>query len=460
MAKKTKQESIIDGRVMPHSIEAERAVLGSMLLANSSIPSVIELLKVIHFYHTPHRVIYDAIIKLSDLNPVDLLTLTEELSIRNQLEAVGGPAYLAGLEQSVTSTSNARHYAEIVFKKFQLRELIQTAHEITEEAYSEVEGVDNVLNMAEKKVFEISQQRASRDFVRIDHIIHEALDEIEHRHHNSGDVLGLATGFKDLDDLTSGLHNTDLVIIAGRPSTGKTAFAINIATNVGLYLNKPVGIFSLEMSASQLNQRMISAVSRVDSNKIRTGRLQSIELERIHRASGTLSNSPIYIDDTPGLNVLEVRAKARRLKAENNDISLILIDYLQLMTGTSRNENRQQEIAEISRSLKVLARELNVPIIALSQLSRLIEQRKGKDKRPILSDLRESGAIEQDADVVMFVHRELMGSADSPDNIDKSKIAEIIIGKQRNGPVGSIKLAFLKEFTKFENLAKDTDFEY
>jgi replicative DNA helicase len=457
---------VVDVGPLPHNLEAERAVLGTMLLDNTTIPIVVDFLKKENFYNTAHQIIFDAIVRLFERNSViDLTTLNDELRRTGELEKVGGTSYLASLEQFVLSTSNVQHHARIVYNKHKLRRLIEAAHRIAESALNEEDEVERILDTSEKAIFEISQDRAVRDFAHISDLVVDAMEEIQRRYHSKKDVTGLATGFIELDQLTCGLQRADLIIIAGRPSVGKTAFGLNIALEaaIGIYEKKepqdrkPVGIFSLEMSSQQINHRFLCSLAHVSGNRVRTGYVSSVELKRLSERVKLLSDAPIYIDDTPGISILEVRAKARRLMAQRPDLALIIVDYLQLMRGSGKSENRQQEVAEISRSLKGLARELNVPLIAVSQLSRMIEHRRGKDKRPVLSDLRESGAIEQDADLVVFVHRMRAPQDEEEEEEEETtrprkkpgEISEIIIGKQRNGPLGTVKLVFFPDFTMF-----------
>jgi len=452
---------ISDVKAPPHNLDAERAVLGTMLLDNNTISLVVELLQKETFYSSAHQIIFEAIMSLFDNGvAVDLTTLCDELKRRNVLDAVGGPGYLASLEQFVLSTANIHHHAKIVYNKAKLRKLIRASGTILEQAYNEAYEVEEMLDRSEKLIFDISQERATRDFAHISDLTAEAIEEINIRYHSKMEVTGLATGFIELDQMTCGLQTSEMIIIAGRTSIGKTAFSLNIATHVGMRLNRPVGIFSLEMAASQVNTRLLCSLAHVSSGRVRTGYVSGPELKKLTDKASLLSAAPIYIDDTPGMSILELRAKARRLKAIEKELALIIVDYLQLMRGSGRTENRQQEVADISRSLKSLARELEIPIIALSQLSRLIEHRKGHEKRPLLSDLRESGAIEQDADVVLFVHREreieeteeLEGES-APKK--PGQISEIIIGKQRNGPLGIVKLIFFPDITMFATPPKN-----
>jgi len=456
--------------VMPHSTDAEKAVLGAMILDAEQVEQVLGVCKPEQFFHERHRLLFEAIVELYEKNhAIDFTTLTAEMRRRGQLELIGGPGYIIGLEQFVFSTANAPDHARIVLQKFQLRKLIEITEDIKHQAQTESHEVGMLLDHAEKMIFDLSEQRATRDFQDVSTLTLETLDEIERRAAASHEVTGVATGYTDLDDWTGGLQSSDLIILAARPSIGKTAFALNMVCNIGAGLRnrkidesarRAVGIFSLEMSCSQINMRMLSTLSTVPMQRMRSGKLNATDQRRIHEYAGKLHGAPIYVDDTPGISVLELRAKARRLAARVPDLSLLIIDYLQLMRGSGlrSGENRQQEVSEISRSLKALARELDVPIIALSQLSRGIEQRKGKNSRPVLSDLRESGAIEQDADVVMFLHREKHFEKKDGDDEERqaaditAEPAELIIGKQRNGPIGTIDLVFFPQTATYHNL--------
>ena len=451
--------AMAEQRVPPHNLDAERAILGSMLLANETIPLVMEQLEKASFYNTAHQIIYEASTDLNDNgDTVDLTTLTDVLKTQEKLEAVGGPGYLASLEQYVLSPSNISQYIAIVRDKAQLRRLIQTAATIMDEAHEQKESTVEILTRSEQSIFEIAEGSVDRDFRKTSELIVQAINEISSRYKSKKEITGVPTGYKDLDVLTSGFQPSDLIIIAGRPSAGKTAFALNITSYVAVHTERPVGIFSLEMSAEQLSTRLLCALARVPSHRVRSGYVNVTELERIGEFGKKLSTLPIFISDSPGMSVLEVRAKARRLKAQCPDLALIVIDYLQLMhsrtDGMRRIDNRQQEVSEISRSLKALARELKVPVIALSQLSRLIEYRRGRDRRPMLSDLRESGAIEQDSDVVLFIHRPRDEGTDEEeparDQIQGVE-CEIIIGKQRNGPLADVKLLFFPDLTLFSS---------
>ncbi len=455
---------------LPYSTDAEKAVLGAMILDVEQIEQVLGVVKPNCFYHRRHELLFEAILELHEKGQaIDFTTLTTEMRRRTQLEEVGGPGYIVGLEQYVFSTANAPDHARIVFQKHQLRELIRIAEVIRGQAETEADDVGLLLDHAEKMIFDLSEQRTTRDFRDVGSLTVETLEEIERRSKMSHEVSGVATGYSDLDEWTGGLQASDLIILAARPSVGKTALALNMVCNIGAGLRnrkivpearRGVGVFSLEMSCSQVNMRLLSTISTVPMHKMRSGKLNASDHRRINEYAELLHDAPIYVDDTPGISVLELRAKARRLAARVPNLSLIIIDYLQLMRGSGLRsaDNRQQEVSEISRSLKALARELNLPIIALSQLSRMIEQRKGKNSRPMLSDLRESGAIEQDADVVMFLHREK--NYDKKDGDDEeqrtaditAEPAELIIGKQRNGPIGTIDLVFFRQTATYHNL--------
>ena len=433
-------------RVPPQNIEAETAVLGSILLDKSLIDVAGEKLKPEHFYLKEHQLIFKAVLELySEDKPVDLISLTDWLKKKGELEKVGGVSFLSSLVSSIPTPANIEHYASIVREKAVLRELIDISVDITNRCYSGKEDGSKILDKAEQLIFNIAQQRITSDFVCIKELISmETIDELVQKKEH---ITGLPTGFKDLDEKTSGLHPSELIIIAGRPSMGKTSLALNIARNVAVEEKKPVAIFSLEMSKEQVVERLLCVEARVDSHKLRTGFLADEDSPKLSIAAGVLFDAPIFIDDSSTLNALELRAKARRLKVKE-DVALIILDYIQLMSAETVTENRQQEIADISRALKSLARELKIPIIGVSQLSRRVETRE--DHRPRLSDLRESGALEQDADVVILLLRE---EYYNPDNEEVKGKTELNIAKQRNGPVGSIELVFLKEYTKFEDLS-------
>ncbi|NOX96845.1 MAG: replicative DNA helicase [Nitrospirae bacterium] len=436
-------------KVPPQNLEAEMSVLGSMIMEEDAVAQAIEFLEEEGFYHKPHRKIFSAILDLYDKGKaVDLVILTDQLRKQGSLEEVGGAAYLTSLINSVPTAANVEYYARIVQEKAVLRSLINTATQIITESYNDRQEVDLFLDKVESLIFNISQRRIQRDFIPVKELIHDSIELAETLTQKKQLVTGLPTGFTDLDALTSGLQPSDLVIIAGRPSMGKSALAVNIALHVGVKKKIPVAFFSMEMSKEQLVQRMLCSEARVDAHKLRTGFLKSEAFSDLTSAAGRLNESPVFIDDSPGISCLEVRAKARRLKSKEN-IGLVIIDYLQLMQGRFRVENRQQEISEISRSLKSLARELSIPVIALSQLSRAVENRD--PPRPRLADLRESGAIEQDADLVAFLYREEYYKRETDEN---RGIAELNVAKQRNGPVGNIKLVFVKESTRFENYAR------
>ncbi|WP_442954377.1 replicative DNA helicase [Paenibacillus sp. MMS18-CY102] len=434
-------------RVPPQNLEAEQAILGAVLLQAEALITAMERVKSDDFYSSAHQRIYEAMVELGESNqPIDLVTLTAYLQDRQLLEEAGGITYLAKLANSVPTAANVEYYAQIVEEKSMLRRLIRTATQIVSNGYAAEEDVGALLGEAEQKILEISNRRSSSGFVSIRDVLMEVFERVEMLYSQKGGSTGIPSGFSDLDKMTSGFQRSDLIIVAARPSVGKTAFALNIAQNVGVRAKETVAIFSLEMSAAQLVQRMVCAESNVDANRMRTGFLEGDDWEKLTMAIGALSEAEIYIDDTPGITVADIRAKCRRLKKERN-LGMILIDYLQLIQGRGKaGENRQQEVSEISRTLKQIARELEVPVIALSQLSRGVEQRQ--DKRPMMSDLRESGSIEQDADIVAFLYRDDYYDKES----EKKNIIEIIIAKQRNGPVGTVELAFLKQFNKFVGL--------
>ena len=439
---------LLTSKIPPHSLEAERAVLGGMLLDRESLPRAVELLKPADFYKEGHRKIFDSMLALFERNePVDLLTISEELRRRSELEEVGGPATLGALVEEAATAAHLLSYGGIVREKAVLRDLIRIATEIIGKSYEGRDDVEKVLDDAERLIFQISERRMQGTAFAVRSILKGTFEQIEKLYDQKEHVTGLATGFSKLDEMTSGFQPSDFIIIAGRPSMGKTAFAMNIAKYAGVRNHKRVLVLSLEMSKEQLVQRLLCAEGRVDSHKVRTGYLDTRDWTRLTNAAGWLAEAPIFIDDSPALSVLEARAKARRMKAEHG-LDMIVIDYLQLMRGRSP-ENRQQEISEISRSLKALAKELNVPVVALSQLSRAVESRQSKE--PQLSDLRESGALEQDADLILFLYR--------PDRYglqreEDERMADVIIGKQRNGPTGVVKLTFIPEYASFENRAE------
>lgn len=435
-------------RMPPHSLEAEQSVLGAILLDRDALLQVAEVLRVEDFYREAHRLIYSACLDLEARGEaVDLLTVTEELRRRGELEAVGGASYLTTLTTVVPSVANAGHYARIVAQKAALRQLIQVARRIAERAYDEDGDVIEIIDEAERLILQVAGGRYREGFVSIKEVLVNTFQQLERVASHKGEVTGLPT-FSDLDRLLSGLQPSDLIICAARPGMGKTSFCLNIAQNVAVKKKVPVAIFSLEMSRDQVVQRMLAAEAMVEQHRLRTGYLKEDDWARLVSAASLLAEAPIYIDDTPAITVMEVRAKARRLQAECG-LGLVVIDYLQLMQAHRRVDNRQQEIALISRALKALARELNVPVLVLSQLNRGVEQRQ--DKRPVMADLLESGAIEADADVIIFLYRPQYYDPDT----DKKGIAEVIVAKHRNGPVGTVEMAFLPEFTKFVDLAPE-----
>jgi replicative DNA helicase len=439
-------------RIPPHNLDAERAVLGAILLeGRETLPRVIELLKPSDFYTDAHRLTYQGMLALFNRSePVDVLTLTEELRRSDQLEIAGGPAALALLVEQGSISAYLNSYASIVRDMAVLRELIQTSSQIIAQAFEAKEDVQTLVDDAERKIFGLAERRLEGSALPIGKILRNTFEYIERLYERKEHVTGVATGFEKLDLETSGFQPSDFIIIAGRPSMGKTAFALNIAQHVGIALHGKVLVLSLEMSSQQIVQRMLCSEAKVDSQAVRTGYLTSSDWHRLTAAAGRLSEASIFIDDSPGLTVLEARAKARRMKAEHG-LDLLVIDYLQLMRGRAAMESRQQEISEISRSLKALAKELNIPVVALSQLSRAVEARQARDFKPQLSDLRESGALEQDADVILFLYRSSQYKEDLPP--DEKNIAEVIIGKQRNGPVGTVKVVFLPQYARFENVA-------
>ena len=434
-------------RTPPHNIEAEQAVIGAIFLDPEAFSTASERLVPADFYRAAHQRIFEVMMNLADKGePIDLVTVTTALNNANQLEEAGGVSYLSDVARSVPTAANIGYYSKIVEEKSLLRRLIRTATDIVSLSYTKEDEVDEVLDEAERSILEVSGRKNAGAFRSIKDVLIEVYDNIEQLHHNNADVTGLPSGYRDLDRITSGFQPNDFIIIAARPSVGKTAFALNIAQNVAINTEENVAIFSLEMGAEQLVSRMLCAEGNIDAQRLRTGRLEAEDWGKLTMAMGSLSHAGIYIDDSPGIRVSEIRSKCRRLKQEQG-LGMIIIDYLQLIQGSDRSkENRQQEVSEISRSLKALARELNVPLIALSQLSRGVESRQ--DKRPMMSDLRESGSIEQDADIVGFLYRDDYYDPES----EKQNIIEIIISKQRNGPTGTVELAFVKEYNKFVDL--------
>lgn len=437
-------------RVPPHNNEAEQAVIGAIFLDPTTLITASEILRADDFYRSAHQKIFETLVRLSDQGKgIDVVTVTEELSSKKELENVGGVSYLMELASAVPTAANIGHYAKIVEEKALLRRLIHVATKIAEDGYTREDEVESLLGEAERRVMEVANRKNSSDFRHIKDVLVNTYDNIEQLQHRTGDVTGIPTGFTDLDKITAGFQRNDLIIVAARPSVGKTAFALNVAQNVAVRARESVAIFSLEMGAEQLIMRMLCAEGNIDAQNLRTGALTPDDWNKLMIAMGTLSDSSIFIDDTPGVRISEIRAKCRRLANEQGGLGMILIDYLQLIQGNGKpGESRQQEVSEISRSLKALARELKVPVIALSQLSRGVEQRQ--DKRPMMSDLRESGSIEQDADIVAFLYRN--DYYDKSDEAEDKGIIEIIIAKQRNGPTDTVKLMFKKEYNKFINL--------
>ena len=436
-------------KVPPHNIEAEKSVIGSMLLDKDAITTASEIITDEDFYQYQYKILFTAMMELyDDGKPVDLITLQNKLKEKELPPELSNLEFISELIRSVPTSTNVRHYASIVREKAVLRRLIKVTEGITNQCYLDKEKLENILEDTEKQVFDIIQNRSLGDFVSIKDIVIKSLESIESAAKNKGSVTGVATGFYDLDYKTAGLQPSDLVLVAARPSMGKTAFVLNIAEHAVLKAKVPTAIFSLEMSKDQLVKRILSMNSKVDSQAIRSGELQDEDWIKLAESARLIGNSNLIIDDTPGISISELRSKCRKYKLEHN-LGIVIIDYLQLMSAGRKSESRQQEISEISRSLKALAREINAPVVALSQLSRAVEQRP--DKRPMLSDLRESGAIEQDADVVMFIYRDDYYNHDS----EEAGVAEIIIGKQRNGPTGTVKLAWQSKYTKFANLERE-----
>jgi len=434
-------------RTLPHNIDAEKSVLGSILVNNENYYRVIETLRPEDFYLDAHRVIYRKMVQLIERSKaIDLITIQEELVRASQLESAGGITYLAGLLDGIPHLANIDHYIEIISEKALMRQLINSANKIMAECFDQAEPAEEILDRAEQALFGLSEKRLRTGFISVKDMELSATKLLEKLYTEREMITGVATGFRDLDRMTSGLQSSDLIILAARPSMGKTALCLNIAQQVALEKNLPVGMFSLEMSKEQLLLRMLCSEARVDSHKVRTGYLSKDDFRKLIDSLGRTTQAPMFIDDSSTLTVMEMRAKCRRLKAEHG-LSMIIVDYLQLMSGYGRVENRTQEISGISRGLKALAKELSVPVLALSQLSRAPEQRQG-DHKPQLSDLRESGSIEQDADVVMFIYREEVYKPSE----ENAGLAELIIAKQRNGPTGVVRLAFLREFTRFETL--------
>ena len=451
-------EELYPNLVPPQNLEAEEAVLGSILLEQDSIISVMEFLVPDDFYRVAHQLIFAAMIELNqNSEAIDPITISEKLRQKNQIENVGGEANIIELLDKVPTAANVEFYTQIVLEKSTRRKLIKTSTNIVKNAYQEDETIANVLDTAERDILSVSEGRNKAGFIPIRDVLHDAYASLEERSKNNGEVTGIATGYIGLDRMTSGFHADELIILAARPSVGKTAFVLNIAKNVAVNLNETVAIFSLEMGAESLVERIICSHASINAGHLKTGKLTDEEYTQYFVATGVLSEAPIYIDDTPGIRVSEIRAKCRRLKQERNNLGLVVIDYLQLIEGNGK-ESRQQEVSEISRNLKKLAKELKVPVIALSQLSRGVEQRQ--DKRPIMSDIRESGSIEQDADIVAFLYRDDYYRQEPDENghvpeVEPNSTIEVIIEKNRSGPRGTVELNFMKEFNKFTNLVPD-----
>ena len=436
-------------RIPPHSVESEQSILGSILLDKDAMITVAETITPGDFYKDAHRIIYECMMSLNGKNePIDMVTLTDELRSRGYLDDIGGVSYLTSLSTIVPTTSNVKYYADIVKEKSVMRQLIKASNDIINMGYDNAGKASDVLEQAEKKIFDISQERTNNDFKPINSVLMDAYEMIESLYTNKSDVVGVNTGFKDLNKKINGLQKTDLILVAARPAMGKTAFALNLVRNAALKGDASVAVFSLEMSKEQLAQRMIASQSNVELKKMKTGTLNDADWPRIINAMAVMSDAKVFIDDTPGIKINELRSKCRKLKIEQG-LDLVLIDYLQLMESEGKSESRQQEISKISRSLKILAKELDCPVVALSQLSRAPEQRA--DHRPILSDLRESGAIEQDADIVMFLYRDEYYHSDS----EKKDIAEIIIAKNRHGETGSVELVWMGSVQRFGDKIKD-----
>lgn len=443
----------IDDRLPPQNNGAEQSVLGSILLQPTALISAMEFIQANDFYRRSHQLIFQTMVDLNERNEeVDIVTVADRLENSKQLEDVGGAAYLAELSTIVPTAANIEYYAKIVEERALLRRLILASQDIITETYEESDDVTNILDMAEQKILEVSERKNRSGFLQISDVLRDSMEEIDHLYQNNEEITGLSSGYRALDLMTAGLHEDELIILAARPGVGKTAFALNVAQNIGTATNENIAIFSLEMGATQLVNRMLCAEGTINANHLRTGQLSEEEFEKLFVAMGSLSKANIFIDDTPGIRVSEIRAKSRRLMQERGGLGLIIIDYLQLIEGSGR-ESRQQEVSEISRQLKKLAMELNVPVIAISQLSRSVEQRQ--DKRPILSDLRESGSLEQDADIVAFLYREdyYRDEEGEENDGDEDNVVEVLIEKNRSGARGTVKLLFIKEYNKFSSLS-------
>jgi replicative DNA helicase len=446
------------GRVPPQAMDVEMSVLGAMLLEKEAIARTLEIMDETAFYKPAHTLIFKAVISLFEKNEAaDSITVVEELRRMGKLDDVGGPLYISDLTMHVTSAANVEYHAKIVLEKALLRNLISASTELTSRAFNEQDDALDLLDEAENKIFQISEKRLKKSFIPMKEAVFATMEMLESIHGKHSGVTGVPSGFTALDNMTGGFQPSDMIIVAARPSMGKTAFVLSVARNAAVDHAKPIGFFSLEMSAQQLVMRLICAEARVDAHSVRTGRLPEEQWRNLSTRIGKLYNAKIFLDDTPALSVLELRAKARRLKAEH-DISMIIIDYLQLMSGPKNAQSREQEISQISRSLKALAKELNIPVVALSQLNRAVEV--STDKRPTLANLRESGAIEQDADVVLFIHRPEKYNIMEEQGKSTQGVAEIIIGKQRNGPTGEVELTFINQYARFENMAVPTFDEF
>ncbi len=443
------------GRVPPQALEAEQAVLGAVLYDNQTINNILEVLRAEDFYKKSHTTLFETMIELNEKgDPIDVLTLTQALRKKAQLDFVGGVGYLSHLVDSVPLSGNAQFYARVVKEMSLRRQLITQVTDIANEAFQGKGDIDNFLDSVEQRIFKVSEAKSNRTFIKVGDLVKDSIKQVEKYYISKEPITGVPSGFYDLDAITSGFQGSDLIIIAGRPSMGKTSFGLSVASHIGLESGLAVAVFSLEMSKEQIVMRLLCSEARVSSSKVRSGKLGESDFPRLVDAASKLSQADIFIDDTPSISVLEMRAKARRLHREK-PLKLIMVDYLQLMRGSSRNpERREQEISEISSSLKALAKELQVPVIALSQLNRAVENRH--DKRPLMADLRESGAIEQDADVIAFIYRDEVYNPESPDK----GIAEIIVSKHRNGPIGTVRLAFQGEYTTFDNLAPEPSYDY
>lgn len=444
---------MLGDRLPPQNIEAEQSVLGSILLDPEALIPAMEYIESNDFYRRAHQLIFQIMAELNERNEaIDVVTIANSLESKNLLEDIGGTPYLAEIAGMVPTAANVEYYAKIVEERSILRKLIQTATDIASKGYQEADDVPNLLDEAERKILEVSEKRSRSGFVSIESVLRDTINNIDELFQNDDDITGISTGYKALDEMTAGLHEDELIILAARPGVGKTAFALNVAQNIGTKTDETVAIFSLEMGAEQLVNRMLCAEGTINASNLRTGQLTEEEFEKLFVAMGSLSKASIYIDDTPGIRTAEIRAKCRKLKQEKGKLGLIVIDYLQLIEGSGK-ESRQQEVSEISRQLKKLAKELSVPVVALSQLSRGVEQRQ--DKRPILSDLRESGSIEQDADIVAFLYRDdyYRSEDDEDDDETEDNVVEVILEKNRSGARGTAKLLFIKEFNKFSSLS-------